>query len=194
MKETASSRRQFLVGSGTGFGAAWLAAHWSEIAAAHQHARAAAAAGTPEALQSFTPDEAREIEAVAAQILPADETPGAREAGVLYFIDRALATFARDTRPVYKKGLRMLRGKSAALGAARFSDLPPERQIELLKSIEKTPFFETVHFHTIAGFFGSPEHGGNRDLIGWKLIQFEDEPSFEPPFGWYDANVASDRK
>jgi gluconate 2-dehydrogenase gamma chain len=187
-----SSRRQFLVRSGTGFGAAWLAAHWHEIAAAHEHARAAAA-GTPAALQSFTPDEAREIEAVAAQILPADETPGAREAGVIYFIDRALTTFARDARPVYKKGLRTLRGKSAALGAARFSDLPPDRQIEILKSIEKTTFFETVRFHTVAGFFGSPEHGGNRDHIGWKLIRFEDEPSFEPPFGYYDAEAGKER-
>src|SRR5262249_2937149 len=154
--------------------------------------RAAAAAGTPAALQSFTPEEAREIEAVAAQILPTDETPGAREAGVVYFIDPALATFARDARPVYKKGLRALRGKSASHGAARFSDLPPARQIEVLKSMEKTKFFETVHFHTIAGFFGSPEHGGNRDQVGWKLIQFVDEPSFEPPFGYYDANAGKE--
>ena len=28
-----------------------------------------------------------------AQIVPSDDTPGAREAGVIYFIDRALATF-----------------------------------------------------------------------------------------------------
>jgi gluconate 2-dehydrogenase gamma chain len=188
------SRRQFLVRSGAGFGATWLAAHWSEIVAAHQHARAAAAAGTPDTLQSFTPEEAREIEAVAAQILPSGETPGAREAGVLYFIDRALATFARETRPVYRKGLRTLSGKCRALGAARFSDLQPDRQIELLKSIEKTTFFETVRFHTIAGFFGSPDHGGNRDLVGWKLIQFQDEPSFEPPFGYYDAEAGKARE
>ena len=40
-----------------------------------------------------------------AQILPSDEGPGAREAGVVYFIDRALATFDSDKREAYRKGM-----------------------------------------------------------------------------------------
>ena len=38
---------------------------------------------------------AAEIEAIAARIIPSDATPGAREAGVVYFIDRALSTRPR---------------------------------------------------------------------------------------------------
>jgi len=184
--DRACSRRQFFFRSSSRFGSAWLAAHWPEIAAAHEHARLAAA-GAPPHFQFLRPAEAREIEAVAAQILPGGDTPGAREAGVIHFIDRALATFARDSRRLYRRGLRLLATKARALGAARFSELSAERQIEALRSIEKSPFFETVRFHTLAGFFGNPEHGGNRGGVGWKLIGLEDQPSFEPPFGYYDA-------
>ncbi len=33
-------------------------------------------------------------------------------------------------------------------------------------------FFEILRSHTIAGFFCDPIHGGNRDMVGWKLIGF----------------------
>lgn len=33
-------------------------------------------------------------------------------------------------------------------------------------------FFELLRAHTIAGFFADPVHGGNRDMVGWKLIGF----------------------
>jgi gluconate 2-dehydrogenase gamma chain len=33
-------------------------------------------------------------------------------------------------------------------------------------------FFQMLLSHTIAGFFCDPVHGGNRDMVGWKLIGF----------------------
>jgi hypothetical protein len=39
----------------------------------------------------FTTEKGAEIEAIAAQIIPADDTPGAREARVIYFMDPELA-------------------------------------------------------------------------------------------------------
>ena len=33
-------------------------------------------------------------------------------------------------------------------------------------------FFDLLRTHVIAGFFADPVHGGNRDMIGWKLIGF----------------------
>ena len=33
-------------------------------------------------------------------------------------------------------------------------------------------FFEILRAHTIAGFFCDPIHGGNRGMVGWKLISF----------------------
>jgi gluconate 2-dehydrogenase gamma chain len=33
-------------------------------------------------------------------------------------------------------------------------------------------FFNLLRSHTIAGFFADPVHGGNHDMVGWKLIGF----------------------
>ncbi|MBV9087485.1 MAG: gluconate 2-dehydrogenase subunit 3 family protein, partial [Acidobacteriaceae bacterium] len=57
----------------------------------------------------------------------------------------------------------------------------------------KTDFFETVRIHTVLGFLSNPEHGGNHDKLGWKLIGFEDTFVYEPPFGYYDAERGSNR-
>jgi gluconate 2-dehydrogenase gamma chain len=65
---------------------------------------------------------------------------------------------------------------------ASFADLPPERQDEALELMEsgrvefiKAPsrtFFNTLLQNTREGFFSDPIHGGNKGLVGWKLIGF----------------------
>ena len=81
-------RREFLFRAGTGLSAAWLSANWPALLAAADHARHAAQSRTPAKLEFFTLEEAVEVDAITARIIPADDTPGAREAGVVYFIDR----------------------------------------------------------------------------------------------------------
>ena len=71
-----------------------------------------------------------------------------------------------------------------------FTQLAPARQDEILRQIEKTPFFQAVRFDTIVGTFGSPAWGGNRDMAGWRLLGFTHQPAFQPPFGYYDAVAA----
>lgn len=149
------------------------------ILAAQEHARHAVSNGGSAKLAFFTAAQAAEVEAMAAQIIPTDDTPGAREAGVLYFIDRVLTTFERERQPAYTKGVQDLMAKG-------FSHLDSAKQIEYLKGIESGEFFNLVRMHTIMGFFANPEHGGNRDHVGWKLIGFEDAHTFDPPFGYYD--------
>ena len=184
-----ASRRQFLVGSASGLSSAWLALRWPGILAAQAHAERAAASGQPAPFQFFSADDAAEIEAVSAQIIPSDDAPGAREARVVYFIDHVLTTFDRDKQPAYTQGLKDLQHKTHELfpGANRFSSLSSAQQIQLLTAIEKTPFFELVRVHTIMGYLSLPEYGGNHDQAGWKLIGFEDQMTFEPPFGYYDS-------
>jgi gluconate 2-dehydrogenase gamma chain len=132
-----------------------------------QHAHNEAAPGERK-LQYLDPATAAEIERLSDLIIPADELgPGAKEAGVIYFIDRALATFDADKRPLYADGVAASRGKS-------------------IESIERTEFFETLRQHTIMGFLASPAWGGNRDKAGWKLIGFEDKVAYQQPFGYYD--------
>jgi hypothetical protein len=41
---------------------------------------------------------------------------------------------------------------------------------------------------TLAGFFGMSKYGGNKDDIGWKLIDVDPHQHvFTSPFGYYDA-------
>ena len=183
-----ASRRMFLIKSLTGVSSAWLALRLPEIIAAQEHAHQTAQSTAPTRFEFLTPEQATEIEAVAAQIIPADDSPGAREARVIYFIDRALTTFDKDSQPLYVKGLKELQSKQKKMfrNSARFSDLNSEQQIKVLKAFEKNAFFEMVRGHTIMGFLADPSYGGNYDRVGWKLIGFKDDFYFKPPFGYYD--------
>ena len=180
-----------LAGAASGLSSAWLASNWPEILVAQEHAQRAAKAsksGRAAKFGFFLPEQAAEVEAMAAQIIPTDDTPGAREAKVIYFIDSALTTFDRDKQPVYVQGLKDLQAKTRELfpGTASFSALTSAQQIQLLTAIERTAFFAQVRQHTIVGFFADPKYGGNQDRIGWKLIGFEDKYNWSPPFGFYD--------
>ena len=196
MRTKAKSRRSFLVDSVTGLNAAWITANLPGILAAQEYARHSAESGQLPPLAFFTAAQSAEVEAIAAQIIPTDDTPGAREARCLYFIDRALTTFARNSQAVYIQGLQELQAKTAQLypSAGKFSALTSEQQIKTLTEIEKTQFFNTVRTHTVIGFFARPVHGGNHNKIGWKLIGYDDSLNHKPPFGYYDAQPEPRRK
>jgi gluconate 2-dehydrogenase gamma chain len=183
------SRRSFLARSIGGINAAWIAANYPGILAAQEYAKGIA--GQAPKLGFFTDAQGAEAEAITARIIPTDDTPGAREAHCLYFIDRALTTFAKNSQPAYTQGLLDLQAKTQQLypDAAKFSALTPEQQIKVLTAIEKTPFFNLVRQQTVIGFFARPVHGGNFDKVGWKLIGYDDSLNFKPPFGYYDAQV-----
>ncbi len=141
--------------------------------------------------------EAREFEAIAARILPTTDTPGAREAGVIYFMDQALGSFMQDELESIRGGLARFQAavSTSFPGAEVFSDLSNADQDEYLKTQDNTDFFGRVHFMTNAGFFGMSSYGGNRDQIGWKLIGFEGHRgAWQPPFGYYDAEYVRGEK
>jgi len=182
------SRREFLVKSLSGVGAAWAVANYAGIEEAYAFVQQSAKSGTP-AMTFFTAAQAADVEAMAAQIIPTDSTPGAREARVIVFIDRILNTFEKEARPDYTKGLGELAAQTRQLypQATSFSALTSEQQIQVLNAMEKTPFFNLVRTHTITGFFASPSLGGNANKVGWKLVNYDDSLNHKPPFGYYDA-------
>ncbi len=184
------NRRRFLSAGLRGAGGAWASLQWPAILAAADHAAHMREADPPAALEILTADQAAEIDVAASRIIPSDGTPGAREAGVIYFIDSALATFATDKREEYQKGLPALQAKTRELfpNTLKFSQATPDQQDAVLKALEGQPFFELILAHTVMGFLCDPARGGNRGKVGWKLIGFDDSPAFAPPFGYYDRD------
>ena len=140
-------------------------------------------------LRFFSQDEARTIGAACERIMPSDESgPGAKEAGVVIYIDRQLAGPYGTDRYRYTKGpfveagpeygyqgkanpQEIYRHGLRALGS-RFAALEPQGQDDVLRAIEKSVFFRMLRAHTIEGMFSDPLHGGNAGMIGWQLIGF----------------------
>ena len=127
-----SNRRSFLLASLRGAGGTWVSLHWPAVVAAAQHAAHARQAVPPPKLEILSNEQAAEVEAVASRIIPTDQSPGAREAGVIYFIDRALATFAQDNRADYEEGIPLLQAKTREMfpNLERFSSALPDQQDE----------------------------------------------------------------
>lgn len=148
------------------------------IAEAQRHAHEAVGSktGAGGKFESLPAEDAVEVEALASVIIPSGATPGAREAGVVYFIDKALATFDRDKREAYETGLRMVQARRAELfsGSKNIAGLQANEQRRLVESIEHTAFFGLLRLHTVMGFLGRPEYGGNRGEVGWALIGFKE--------------------
>jgi gluconate 2-dehydrogenase gamma chain len=150
----------------------------------------AAEARNSATLRFFSASEGRAVDAIVAQIIPTDDTPGAREMGVARFIDHALAGFMAPLAAAFRNGLADFEVGCRAhhAGCDGFASLPPERQIEWLHQVEHTPFFESLQQLTVLGALVMPDYGGNRNGLGWQLIGFEDLHAFTPPFGYYDRD------
>jgi len=189
------NRRAFLRAA-VAAGAAWAAADLVQVedalawagqqAAAHSAGTAAPSAG------ALTKAQSEVVEAMFSRIIPSvDGRPGAREAGAVYFVDRALGTFNASQKTLYADGIADLnkRATAKASSAGGFAALSPGQQDEVLREIEKTPFFEAARFDAIVGTFALPTYGGNRDYIGWHMLGFDHQPRFQAPFGYYDADI-----
>jgi gluconate 2-dehydrogenase gamma chain len=165
-----------------------VALHWPAISEAAVHAHAQVVTGTRK-LKQLTAEEARDLEALSAQIIPTDDAPGAREAGVVYFMDAALGGFFAPHRAELHADYQEFAASVAKQSPGRrFADLPAARQTELLKQAEGSRFFGNVRLLTVVGFLASPQYGGNRNGVGWQAIGFDDQHVFEPPFGHYDRD------
>ena len=183
------SRRSLLQAVGVTIATAAIPLGWAEIAEAMDAAQRITP-GAAAALSFLTAAEAADVEAVAAQIVPTDDTPGAREAGAVYFIDKALATFFSQLATDYRRQLvafqEACRTQHPAAGS--FAALTSAQQIAFLTGVDQTPFFTTTRLLTLLGMFSLPEYGGNRNGLGWKLLGFEDAHVFTSPFGYYDRD------
>jgi gluconate 2-dehydrogenase gamma chain len=142
----------------------------------------------------FNETEARTVEAISERVFPGDPSdPGARDADVIVYIDRALAGYGKNLHRLYRRGVSELnRYTRSSCGGQAFFELTDSQQDTVLAKMEmwgesrismetnQQPaneallgeFFGAVRLHTIEGMFCDPMYGGNRDAVGWKLIGF----------------------
>jgi gluconate 2-dehydrogenase gamma chain len=141
----------------------------------------------------LTSGEGKTLESIADRIFPKTDTPGAVEIGVLNYIDVALAGDYAALAPLYRQGLRAVNRLAQARFAKRFADLNEEQKDALLAEFETgsvrgfkkaAEFFETVRYHVLEGVFCEPQYGGNKGMIGWRLVGFPGQQ-----FGYDDAYI-----
>jgi gluconate 2-dehydrogenase gamma chain len=117
------------------------------------------------------------------RLIPSDENgPGAVEAGAVRYIDRGLGSAFASLRDAYAAGLTALEAYCSRLTGEGFPDLDPDTQDAILRDLEQNfadgfvpdsaGFFELVRDHTLQGTFGDPHYGGNRDFIGWEMLNY----------------------
>ena len=184
-------------------------------------------------LRFFTTEEARAVEAITARIMPSEpDGSGAREAGVVTYIDSVLSqedgwlqpiyrmppfaeTYAGEEPPdrdeekdgyeviwvqedelerygyqsslspreVYRMGLAAFDRHTRAEYGAGFADLDEDTQDEILEALSEDEidefaspagdsFFDMLQKHTMEGMFADPLYGGNKDLVGWRMLGY----------------------
>jgi|SRR5579871_2124860 len=135
----------------------------------------------PAESQPLTEAEVALIAATAARILPTTDSPGATEAGAAAYVQRALATDYRPLRGRYHQGLAALDAYCLAEMGAPFVQLPAATQDVVLRDLAAgtlaasgvdADFFALLRDHVLEGVFGEPQYGGNREMIGWRLVGF----------------------
>ncbi len=139
------------------------------------------------AYEHLTADEADLLEAIADQLIPSDDLgPGAVAAGAVVYIDRALGGALSESRDAYRAGLAAFDRYCRASRGAPFRELPHVDQVSALIDVEtgaatgartgfagsSAAFFNMVRGHVLQGTFGDPYYGGNRDYVGWDLIDY----------------------
>lgn len=138
----------------------------------------------------FSPEQAALVDAISATLVPTTDTPGAREAHVVQFMDHALATFMKERQKPFTDALAGFTEFVAQSrpGGAAFPELAEADQIAVMTEYEKKNRqpFNLLRSATMMGMFCHPQHGGNYQKVGWQLIGFVDQYSWVPPFGYYD--------
>ena len=180
-----NSRRSFLKSSAAAVGGSWAIAGAPAALAIFDLACSNQAAGRFSVLSDL---EAADVEALSSLIIPSDATgPGAREAGVVWFVDAALSQDHEELASVRVELAKLADLVRETHGETTLAALSPEQQIAIAHSIEDSDFFESMRDATLSGLLAHPSHGGNRDKLGWQLIGFDDRHAWQPPFGHYDA-------
>ncbi len=110
----------------------------------------------------FSPPEYRAIEILTDLIIPEDETPGAKQAGVSEFIDFMAAHGEHEIQRPMRDGLAALDATANQTYSKTFIDLSTKQQVDILKKLAATSaddpgnkFFRLIRRYTVMGYYTS---------------------------------------
>lgn len=187
-KNSTVSRRRFLKSTGAVTGASLLRIGAPSLAALAQAACTARDDAAPFA--TLGDEEAADFAAIAARIIPKTDTPGATEAGVIYFWDNVLG----GSRARFLSSVRSFRDDINAGLDKPFAEVGEAEQDATLRMLEQDMRFDICRELTIFGFFAMEKHGGNKGHLSWDLIGFKGHHgAWAPPFGHYDAEYNAEK-
>jgi gluconate 2-dehydrogenase gamma chain len=137
----------------------------------------------PSRWRFFTEAEAGLADCIAEQIIPADQDPGARDAGVVNFLDKQLVGPYKRFQAQYRSGLAAVEKTSQEMFGRTFAKLAWDQQTNLLLALESgsakrsgwqstssQEFFQMIREHCLQGFYGSPRRGGNRNYVSYRML------------------------
>lgn len=203
--ETGLPRRKFLImlaASGMGATLAACAPGVLESPPATPSPTPSPAPGTEETFLFFNSVEADTVKAAFGRLVPGDaQDPGAIEAGAHIYIDRALLGNYQGLQQTYKRGLMAMNAYSQSQHGNMFSALTASQQDEILSDMQggqaegfyapgSAEFFNLLLTHVGEGMFCDPVYGGNRGLVGWKLIGY---PGSVHSYGESDMVIGADQ-
>ena len=132
----------------------------------------------------FNPATAVVLRAAIDRIIPADDFPGAADAGVVEFISRIFATETHPPAEVFVRGIESLNAEAKSLFSRSFANLTPAQQDDVLQRVEKgtvesqwqgdpKAFFAMLINFSNEGYYSDPGNGGNRGKISWKMVGYD---------------------
>ena len=142
--------------------------------------------GSKTSYYSFSEEVGECIGAISEQFIPADDFPGAKDAGVVNFIDKLLFQRFPDLKEKYLKGIEAVEASARDSFGKSFASLAWDQQMLFLqkmergelvidrwKDISQSEFFEMILRHTMQGFYGSPRHGGNKNYVSYRMMKVD---------------------
>lgn len=133
-------------------------AGFEKWAYAHEHEHPVAKpTGKPYTLQFFSKNEYATITALTERIIPTDDTPGAREAGVAEFIDLIVFYDKGDVQPAMRRVVSDADGIAYEMHDTSFVNLTEAQQDEAIQKMmtEKKKSFDLIRNYCVMGYFNS---------------------------------------
>ena len=103
----------------------------------------------------FDTAEVMTLAAIASQIVPTTDQPGAAEVGTVIYLN-SQARKSTQTAKLYRNGVAELEKNANTKFGKPFHRAAVDDQTQLLREIEKGEFFVTVRRHTIEAYYTSP--------------------------------------